>query len=246
MLRENPDSGQSIDPAIQCFIGFGEVGHRFICLTRPLDRDQLINTPLATEGVYLIHTFPAILQHHDSVCILGGQIEIMNNHQYSSALFGKVASHCQRLMLMLRIKRRGRFTQQQNPVAMLRLIPDLSQYSGEMYPLSFTAGELGIASIHEARGLPGQIDAARAYRSVLDHSDIEQAHANCAAVIVSGEKTKKAAPEGTAFLLTRRWKVTEGGCLRSLQYLQPEDLSGPESRQSEPAGLQPGNGSRRS
>ncbi len=33
--------------------------------------------------------------------------------------------------------------------------------------------------IHEARGLPGQIDAARAYRSVLDHSDIEQAHANC-------------------------------------------------------------------
>ncbi|KEI70259.1 histidine ammonia-lyase [Endozoicomonas elysicola] len=33
--------------------------------------------------------------------------------------------------------------------------------------------------IHEARGLKGQIDAAHAYRSMLDHSDIEQAHADC-------------------------------------------------------------------
>ena len=33
--------------------------------------------------------------------------------------------------------------------------------------------------IHQARGLPGQIDAAAAYRNLLDHSDIEQAHVNC-------------------------------------------------------------------
>ncbi|MFK0570157.1 histidine ammonia-lyase [Endozoicomonas sp.] len=33
--------------------------------------------------------------------------------------------------------------------------------------------------IHEARGLQGQIDAAHAYRSVLDHSDIGQAHMDC-------------------------------------------------------------------
>lgn len=33
--------------------------------------------------------------------------------------------------------------------------------------------------IHQARGLPGQIDAAAAYRDLLEHSDIEQAHINC-------------------------------------------------------------------
>ena len=33
--------------------------------------------------------------------------------------------------------------------------------------------------IHQARGLPGQIDSAAAYRAMLDHSDIEQAHENC-------------------------------------------------------------------
>ena len=35
------------------------------------------------------------------------------------------------------------------------------------------------ARIHEARGLPGQIDVANAYRRLLDHSDIEEAHVNC-------------------------------------------------------------------
>ncbi len=35
------------------------------------------------------------------------------------------------------------------------------------------------ARIHEARGLPGQIDAAAAYRKMLDHSEIEQSHADC-------------------------------------------------------------------
>lgn len=33
--------------------------------------------------------------------------------------------------------------------------------------------------IHAARGLQGQIDIAGAYRAMLDHSDIEQAHADC-------------------------------------------------------------------
>ena len=33
--------------------------------------------------------------------------------------------------------------------------------------------------IHQARGLKGQIDAATAYRSLLGHSGIEQAHINC-------------------------------------------------------------------
>lgn len=33
--------------------------------------------------------------------------------------------------------------------------------------------------IHQARGLPGQIDSAAAYRQLLEHSDIEQAHARC-------------------------------------------------------------------
>ena len=33
--------------------------------------------------------------------------------------------------------------------------------------------------IHQARGLAGQIDAAAAYRQLLGHSDIEQAHASC-------------------------------------------------------------------
>ena len=33
--------------------------------------------------------------------------------------------------------------------------------------------------IHEARGLQGQIDIAHAYRTMLDHSDIEQAHIDC-------------------------------------------------------------------
>ncbi len=33
--------------------------------------------------------------------------------------------------------------------------------------------------VHQARGLPGQIDVAAAYRDLLDHSDIEQAHVNC-------------------------------------------------------------------
>lgn len=33
--------------------------------------------------------------------------------------------------------------------------------------------------IHEARGIQGQMDAASAYRQLLDHSDIEQAHIDC-------------------------------------------------------------------
>jgi len=33
--------------------------------------------------------------------------------------------------------------------------------------------------IHQARGLAGQIDVAAAYRQILDHSEIEQAHADC-------------------------------------------------------------------
>lgn len=33
--------------------------------------------------------------------------------------------------------------------------------------------------IHKARGLKGQIDIAHAYRTMLDHSDIEQAHIDC-------------------------------------------------------------------
>lgn len=33
--------------------------------------------------------------------------------------------------------------------------------------------------IHQARGLPGQIDVAAAYRKLLDHSAIEKAHVNC-------------------------------------------------------------------
>ncbi len=33
--------------------------------------------------------------------------------------------------------------------------------------------------IHQARGLTGQIDVAAAYRQILDHSEIEQAHADC-------------------------------------------------------------------
>lgn len=33
--------------------------------------------------------------------------------------------------------------------------------------------------IHQARGLQGQIDTAGAYRLLLDHSDIEEAHKNC-------------------------------------------------------------------
>ena len=35
------------------------------------------------------------------------------------------------------------------------------------------------ARIHQARGLAGQIDVAGAYRQILDHSTIEQAHADC-------------------------------------------------------------------
>ena len=35
------------------------------------------------------------------------------------------------------------------------------------------------ARIHKARGLPGQMDAATAYRSLLDHSEIEAAHKHC-------------------------------------------------------------------
>ncbi|MRI34783.1 histidine ammonia-lyase [Endozoicomonas sp. OPT23] len=35
------------------------------------------------------------------------------------------------------------------------------------------------ARIHQARGLPGQIDVAAVYRGLLDHSGIEQAHVNC-------------------------------------------------------------------
>ena len=35
------------------------------------------------------------------------------------------------------------------------------------------------ARIHKARGLPGQIDAAAAYRNLLDHSEIEAAHKHC-------------------------------------------------------------------
>ncbi|WP_062268972.1 histidine ammonia-lyase [Endozoicomonas arenosclerae] len=33
--------------------------------------------------------------------------------------------------------------------------------------------------IHKARGLPGQIHVAEAYRALLDHSDIEHAHEHC-------------------------------------------------------------------
>ena len=35
------------------------------------------------------------------------------------------------------------------------------------------------ARVHQARGLPGQMDVAAAYRNLLDHSAIEQAHVNC-------------------------------------------------------------------
>ncbi|OHX21647.1 histidine ammonia-lyase [Chromobacterium sphagni] len=38
------------------------------------------------------------------------------------------------------------------------------------------------ARIHEVRGHQGQIDAARAYRELLDHSDIERSHENCGKV----------------------------------------------------------------
>ncbi|OHX12269.1 histidine ammonia-lyase [Chromobacterium sphagni] len=38
------------------------------------------------------------------------------------------------------------------------------------------------ARIHEVRGHQGQIDAARAYRELLDHSEIERSHENCGKV----------------------------------------------------------------
>jgi histidine ammonia-lyase len=63
----------------------------------------------------------------------------------------------------------------------------------DLFAAAIVAGSLSVEAalgshrpfderIHAVRGLRGQIDAARAYRELLDHSEIERSHENCGKV----------------------------------------------------------------